>query len=81
MIPDSMDQEIAQAQARNRELANQRNKLANQFQSTQRRVAYLSHLYDRQRLLEKEIAALEGRPYHDDQDPYQEPPQPPDDEN
>jgi len=78
MNDDSLEQEIAKAQARNRELAAHRDKLRAKFESDQRRAARLSHVYEQQRSLEREIAALEGRPYRDEDEPGEGYPGPPD---
>lgn len=79
MSDELFDQEIAKVQARNRELASYLDTLASQAEADNRRAAYLSHLYDENERLEREIAALEGRPNHDEADPYstEAPPEPP----
>jgi hypothetical protein len=77
MGDNSLEQEITKAQARNRELGARHKQLRSKFEENQRRAAYLSHLYDQNERLEREIAEMEGR-HHDDDDSHQEP-MPPED--
>jgi chromosome segregation ATPase len=78
MADESFEDEIAKVEARNRELTAHRDKLRAKLQGDRSRDARISRAHDRQRELEREIAQMEGRPYHDEDDPYAEPPEPPD---
>ena len=69
--PDgSLDEQIAQAAARNRELAAHHHDLTAKEEASERRVAYYQHLVQQNKRMEHEIAAMEGRRYHDEDDPY-----------
>jgi hypothetical protein len=77
----SLDDEIAKAQARNRELAAYRDALRDKNKLQNQRSAYLSDLYEQQRRLEREIAGLEGRPYRSEEESeWEDPPEPPEPE-
>jgi uncharacterized protein (DUF3084 family) len=68
-MSESFDDEIAKAAARNCELAAHHRELAAKQEAIERRVAYYQHLVQQNKRLEREIAAMEGRPYYDEDDP------------
>lgn len=78
-LPGSpLDEEIAKEQARSRELAPRHRELSEKIQAQESRAAYYQHLVQKNNRMEREIAAMEGRPYYDPDDPYAERPDPPD---
>ena len=81
MEDDSFEQEIATLQSQVGDLAAKNKDLRLKFEARERRMARLFHLIDEKKRLERENAALEGRQYHDEDDPesnyYGEPPEPP----
>ena len=80
MSDPSFDKEIAKLQLEVSELHDKHSVLRRKFEAREREMAHYFYLIDEKKRLERENAALEGRPYHDEDDPddYQEPPEPPD---
>ncbi|TAL04357.1 MAG: hypothetical protein EPO07_05215 [Verrucomicrobia bacterium] len=79
MPDESFEQEIAKLQAHNRDLAAHLEALDRKFEADARRDAYYFHLVKEKERMEREIAAREGRPHQDDDDPdgttHPEPPE------
>ena len=67
---ESLEQKIAKEQARGRELATHHRPLTEKLETDNRRYAYYQHLVAENKRMERENAAMEGRRYHDEDDPY-----------
>jgi hypothetical protein len=78
-VDELFEAEIQKREARVHELALKYNELRRKYEADQVQMARLSHLIEEEERLERDIAAMEGRPYDGDEEQcYREPPDPPD---
>ena len=68
MNDESLELETTKLQAEVNDLATKHEEARLKFEAGERRWAHYFRLLDEKKRLEHEIAAMEGRPYHDDED-------------